>query len=313
MKLSILLQNHLYKKAEEYLFAPTILQKILGILLLPITLIYCFIVTTKRVLAKPEDMGTVVVSIGNLILGGSGKTPFIVEICRYTDNSAVVLRGYKRDSKGLFVVSLDGKILEDIDISGDEAMLFAQSIKNSTIIVSEDRKKGINKAKELGKSIIFLDDGFSKFNIKKIDILLKPKKEPTNSFCLFSGGYKEPKKLYHKADFVLQDGVDFKRVIKLPKIDKNSILITAISKPDRLKEYISGDLKYIFFPDHYQYKKDEIESILERYSKKNIITTSKDYVKLKDFGFDIRVIDMRIDIKEDIKKSILSTIFQNTK
>jgi tetraacyldisaccharide 4'-kinase len=307
VKLTVKLQNYIYKKAEEYLFFPTIPQLLIALSLLPMTLLYCAIVTTKRFISKEEKMGIDVVSIGNLILGGSGKTPFVIELCKNIENSAVVLRGYKRKSKGVVVISLDGKVLEDINISGDEAMLFTQSIKNSTVIVSEDRKKGIKKAKELGKKIVFLDDGFSKFNIKKIDILLKPAIEPTNIFCLPSGGYKEPKRLYKKAHFVLQDDVDFKRVVTLPDIDKDSILITAISKPKRVKKYI-GDIEHIFFPDHYRYKKDEIAHILKEHNKTNIITTSKDYVKLKDFGFDVRVLNMSIEIKESIKKDILKKI-----
>jgi tetraacyldisaccharide 4'-kinase len=72
-------------------------------------------------------------------------------------------------------------------------MLLANSLKNATVIVSEDRVKAILKAKELGCKIIFLDDGFSKYQIAKFNILLKPKDEPTNNFCIPSGGYREPK------------------------------------------------------------------------------------------------------------------------
>ncbi len=90
-------------------------------------------------------------------------------------------------------------------------------MKNATVIVSEDRVLGIKKAKELGSKVIFLDDGFSKYNIKKFDILLKPKDEPTNNFCIPSGAYREPKSFYKKANLVLKEGIDFKREVEIKK------------------------------------------------------------------------------------------------
>ena len=305
LKINII--NYLYKKAEEYLFFPTFFQKIVSILLLPLTAIYCFIGYIKRIISIKEDFGIDIISVGNLILGGSGKTPFIIELCRHTSNHAIILRGYKRKSRGTLLISLDGEILENLSNSGDEAMLFATSVQKSTVIVSNNRKEGIKMAINLGKTLVFLDDGFNKFNIKKIDILLKSKKEPTNIFCLPSGGYKENILLYDKADFVLKEGIEFKRESKLPEINKDSILITAISKPKRLLEYIPK-IEYVFFPDHYEFLHSEISNILKQYKKKNIITTSKDYVKLQSFDFDIRVIDMKIVIDDDIINSIKQSL-----
>ena len=159
------------------------------------------------------EFGVPVISIGNLIVGGSGKTPFAIYLAKNRDNVCVILRGYGRVSKGLHVVSKHGRILENVEISGDEAMLLAQALPRATVIVSIDRAEAIKKAKEMGCKLIILDDGFSKVNIKKFDILLRPKKEPENVFCLPSGGYREPKMMYSVANMVLKEGIDFQRFV----------------------------------------------------------------------------------------------------
>ena len=71
---------------------------------------------------KKIDFGIPVISIGNLIVGGSGKTPFVIELTKDRENIAIVLRGYGRASKGLYIISDKGNILENVSISGDEAM-----------------------------------------------------------------------------------------------------------------------------------------------------------------------------------------------
>ena len=263
-------------------------------------------------MAKPIDFGIPVISVGNIIVGGSGKTPVTIKLASKYENVCIILRGYGRASKGLQIVSLNGKIQVDVKISGDEAMLLAKSLVKATIIVSEDRIKAILKAKELGCKIIFLDDGFSKYQISKFNILLRPKDEPTNIFCLPSGGYREPKGFYAQADIELLEGVDFKRVINIKKDGKISelptktILITAISKPKRLLEYLPKDIKMISFPDHYSFTKEDISKIQEENKDFAIITTGKDFVKLKEFNIkNLYLMDLEIEIAENVDFTLM--------
>ena len=107
--------------------------------------------------------------VGNLSVGGSGKTPLVTALAQKYEESAVILRGYGRHSKGLYVVKDFNNILCDVDVSGDEAMIYAQKLAKSIVIVSEDRKIAILQAKEMGAKIIFLDDAYSKHNVKKLD------------------------------------------------------------------------------------------------------------------------------------------------
>lgn len=270
------------------------------------------IILIKRAMAKPIDFGIPVISVGNIIVGGSGKTPVTIKLASKYENVCIILRGYGRASKGLQIVSLNGKIQVDVKISGDEAMLLAKSLVKATIIVSEDRIKAILKAKELGCKIIFLDDGFSKYQISKFNILLRPKDEPTNIFCLPSGGYREPKGFYAQADIELLEGTDFKRVINIKKDGKISelptktILITAISKPKRLLEYLPKDIKMISFPDHYSFTKEDISKIQEENKDFAIITTGKDFVKLKEFNIkNLYLMNLEIEIAENVDFTLM--------
>jgi len=302
------LKKKLFLWVEDYLFFPNLFQQIISLLLLPLTLIYMLIIAFKRASAKPIDFGMPVISIGNIIVGGSGKTPLTIHLAKKFENACVILRGYGRESKGLFVVSKNGMILEDIKTSGDEAMLLANSLPNATIIVSEDRKEAILKAKELGCKIVFLDDGFSKYDIHKFDILIRPKDEPSNVFCLPSGGYREPKMAYSFAQLELQEGKDFIRVVSfsldgeyIDILPSKLLLLTAISKPKRLLDFLPSHTKMEAFEDHHIFTKEEIEAIKDKYKDYSIITTSKDLVKLESFNIEnIYLMDLSLQVISEL-------------
>jgi len=271
------------------------------------------IIAFKRAKSTPIDFKIPIISIGNIIVGGSGKTPLTIKLAKNYKDVAVILRGYGRKSKGLFVVSKKGKIITDTNTSGDEAMLLAKSLPNATIIVSEDRKKAILKAKELNCKLIFLDDGFSKYDINKFDILIRPKDEPTNLLCLPSGGYREPKMAYSLANLELQEGIDFKRVVTIYKDNKiinklpsKLILLTAISKPKRVLEFLPENTKMIAFEDHHNFTDNEINDIKLNYKDYSFISTEKDFVKLQNFNFD-DIYLAKLDL-EFINKDKLSSL-----
>ncbi len=306
---------------EDYLFFPNSFQKIISFLLLPFTFIYLLIILLKRVTTSKTNFGIPIVSIGNIVVGGSGKTPVTIALAKKYDNACVILRGYGRSSKGLFVVSHKGAIKVDVKTSGDEAMVLALSLKNATVIVSENRVKAIEKAKEIGSKIIFLDDGFSKYNIDKFDILLRAKKEPTNNFCLPSGAYREPKGFYSLCDLELKDGRDFKRVVAIKDLNgkeatlpEKTILLTAISKPKRLLEFVPNFVELLAYEDHHNFTKDEINEILKKYQNYSILTTFKDYVKLKEFNIkNIYLMDLDIEFDKNLDLSNLENYIDTYK
>ena len=306
------MKQYLVKWVEEYLFFPTPFQTLIGILLLPFTVIYCIVTAYNRISKKPIEFGIPVISIGNLLVGGTGKTPITIYLAKKYKKSAVILRGYGRESKGLLVVSDGKKILENIKTAGDEAILLANSLPNTIIIVSEDRRYGILKARELGCEIAFLDDGYRHHDIKKFDILIRPKKEPTNIFCLPTGGYRDTKMMYSFADLVLKEEQDFHRKIsfskdnkKVEELPENLVLLTAISKADRLFEYLPKNTPSVIFEDHHQFTKSDIEAVYKKYPDASIITTGKDLVKLKQFNLkDIYLMGLDIDILPEVIEAI---------
>ena len=293
---------------EAYLFYPTSLfQRLLSYLLLPLSAIYCAIVLSKRFFGKKRKFFFTIpiVSIGNLTVGGNGKTPFCIALAKNRPNVAIVLRGYGRKSHGLILVSDNGQIMCDAMASGDEAMLYAKSLPESTVIVSEDRVEAIRFAKKRGAQIVFLDDGFSKSFIHKVDILLKPSPEPKNSFCLPSGPYREPRFLYKYADLVISEGNDFVRHVEVVNASERMLLVTAISKPSRLDAYLPENvIGKITFEDHYMYNEKELEALLLEHNATTILTTQKDAVKMATFDIPLSILKLEVKISPEILTKI---------
>lgn len=291
------MKEQLYFWVERYLFSPNFFQKLISYLLLPLSWLYCFIVYSKRKFATPINYGVPIISIGNLIVGGSGKTPFTIALASQLDHVAIVLRGYKREGSGLSVVSQYGVIMSMVAKSGDEAMLMAKMLPQATVIVGENRVEGILKAKSLGAKIVILDDGFSKSGIKKLDILLKPALPMPNNFCLPSGPYRESSSLYKKVDLVAVEDRDFHRVVEIKNPTHRMVLVTAISKPQRLDKYLPSFIEKVYYPDHYHYSGSELESILRKYSADSILTTQKDAVKMENFRIDLSILELNLTIE----------------
>ncbi len=286
---------------EEYLYNPNLSQKILSFLLLPISWIYCFGMWIRFKTKTQEDFDIDIISIGNLSVGGSGKTPLVTALSLKYENVAIILRGYGRNSKGLYLVS-DGKnILQDVDISGDEAMIYATKVPHAKVIVSEDRKKAIQKAKELGVDIIFMDDAYSKHDIKKLDLLIDVQTQ--NNRCLPSGAFRE--RLWHDKEVViLKEGIDFKRKTSLKdRCDKMS-LTTAIARPQRLDKYLPDVVSKNYFQDHHNFTKSEVQDILTRDGSDSALVTYKDYVKLKKFDLALSLLDLEVEVDNKIFKTI---------
>lgn len=288
-------------------------QRLLSYLLLPLSAIYCTIVMYKRFIApkKPFTSKIPIISIGNLTVGGNGKTPLCITLAKEYQNVAIILRGYGRGSHGLVLVSQEGQIKCDARASGDEAMLFAKSLPHATVIVSEDRIEAITYAKTLGIRLIFLDDGFSKSHIAKFDILVKPNPEPNNPFCLPSGPYREPKFLYKKANLVVEEGVDFDRYVTVLNPTERMLLVTAISKPSRLDKYLPPNvIGKVTFRDHYIYREDELLELLHSHNATSILTTQKDAVKMSNFYIPLSILELEVKVSQNIKDHIKSFLAQ---
>ena len=348
---------------ERNLYDPSPAWLALGVILAPLSMLYTFIVCIKRLFAKPQSFKIPIISVGNLTLGGSGKTPLVRALFKEFNprlKTCIILRGYGRKSRGLLEVALGGRILCDVRQSGDEAMEYALFLRGANVIVSEDRAAGILRAQTLGFELVILDDGFSKFNISKFDILLRPQSAPKLPFCLPFAAYRYPPFFYKFADFIpapsdiaqsfkivsaadLQEGLNGTDEIsnladEISDLNLNraadkisdlnpaankilnskeasfersrTILISAIAKPWRLQEFLPLAKAHAFFPDHYDFKKEQILELLRREDAEHILCTAKDYVKLRDLGVGISVILLNLKLSENFIRKIQNYINQ---
>ena len=276
------------------LFYPKPYHYIFIILLSPLSLLYGTLMLIRRLLTPQKSFNIPIISVGNLVVGGVGKTPFTIALAKKYRDVTIISRGYGRESRGLIEVSRNGEILTSVNKSGDEAMLMAQSLPNASVIVCEDRVKAIEFAKN--SKLIILDDGFNRVNIKKFDILLEPK-EINNYFVLPSGGFREFAFTSVFADIVLKEEIDFKRKVTYENLTEKMILLTAISKPQRLDKYLpKGVISKTYLPDHSYFDLDFIKSELKKHNATSILTTTKDMVKMKDFDINISLIVLDVEI-----------------
>lgn len=295
---------------ERYLFAPRGFDYLISLFLLPLSLLYTLLLFMRFIMTKPKDLGIAIISVGNLVIGGSGKTPVTIALALQYDKVAVVLRGFGRESQGTIVVSQSGNILVDVKISGDEAMLLAKSLPKATVIVASDRVEGIQKAKSLGCEIVFLDDGYSKHFIKKLDLILEAQTKPYLPLCIPSGPYRE-KLWWGKKAHVFVEGVDFKRKVEVSNPTKDMLLVTAISKPWRLDPYLPEVIGKKTFIDHYAFSKEELELLIKMSKASSILTTQKDAVKMEHFGLELSILELSLDISDTMSQLINQYIKTN--
>jgi tetraacyldisaccharide 4'-kinase len=144
------------------------LISLLKILLSPLAFIYGSVIGIRNFLFdknifRQKKVGAKVISVGNLTVGGSGKTPAVISLINLLKNEnkiGVLSRGYGRKSSGYLLVRDDNKILQSVDSSGDEIYLVADECKIPAA-VSEKRFEGATKfLKDVDLDIIILDDAY---------------------------------------------------------------------------------------------------------------------------------------------------------
>jgi len=147
------------------------------------------------------------VSVGNLSMGGTGKTPTVVELAKFFLQKgfkvSILLRGYKRKTKGPKLVSDGKKIFLNVFEAGDEAYLYAKLLKGVPIAVAEKRCLGWELLQPFKPDILLLDDAFQHLSIERdFDIVLLTPKDLKERVFPF-GRLREPISSLKRADFCL--------------------------------------------------------------------------------------------------------------
>jgi tetraacyldisaccharide 4'-kinase len=161
----------------------------------------------KRRLDRP------VVSVGNLVVGGSGKTPVVAALARLLlasgQRPAVLSRGYarRRSADGVIVVSDGTRVLESAERSGDEPLMLARQLPGVPVLVSPDRfLAGRLAERRLGATVLLLDDGFQHIRLQRTVDLLLVDPADLHEQVLPSGRLREPLEAASSADAVLVTG-----------------------------------------------------------------------------------------------------------
>jgi tetraacyldisaccharide 4'-kinase len=299
-------------------------------------------------LLKAQTAPVPVISVGNLLMGGSGKTPFVITLAQMFEGSglkpAVVSRGYRGTNREEFLVvgnGAGGPPLVGPTVCGDEPFLISERLPNTPVLVGRKRLRAARGACELfGCNVIILDDGFQHLPLKRdADIVLVNGAEDA-MFPL--GRLREPVSALARANIVVLVGIDsipitlsrYARAeaifrckvvpVGLVKADGTLLdtasyagtrvtLVSGIANPERFAKMIQimgcSVQEHLIFRDHHYFDEREICDILKRAGGAPVIVTEKDWVKLPDwFKNRPEVMALRIAMALDEPDHFLSCL-----
>jgi tetraacyldisaccharide 4'-kinase len=294
-------------------------NSILSIILMPITVIIIFITYLKRKITYTSSFRIPVICIGNIYIGGTGKTPLSIliakELSSKSKNPSIIRKFYKNhiDEHNLIKAHYD------------------------KLILSSNRFDGITEAEKKKFDSVILDDGFQDCSVKKnLNIICFNQNQLIgNGLVIPSGPLRENLSSLKEAHIVVINGkkiVEFEE--KILKINNNLKIYYSEYKPTNIDEFKNKELlaiagignphnffnllsnnnlnvkKKFIFPDHYKFKKSEFTNIIEEAEKNNykIIMTEKDYYKIKNFNFkEINYLKLKLEVKnlDDLLERIL--------
>lgn len=159
---------------------------------------------------RRRRLGRPVISVGNLRVGGSGKTPVVACLARLLaargETPAILSRGYAREnaSDGVTVVSDGRRVLATLDRAGDEPLMLARALPGIPVVVGNDRYvSGRLAERQLGATVHLLDDGFQHLALARdVDLVLASEAD-LDDRLLPAGRLREPLRAASSADALL--------------------------------------------------------------------------------------------------------------
>ena len=156
-----------------------------------------------------------VISVGNLTVGGSGKTPIVAALARLLqsrgERPAILSRGYAREQSpdGVVVVSDGQRVIAPLESSGDEPLMLAHDLAGVPVLVCTERAlAGHLAARAFGSTVLLLDDGFQHVQLARDVDLLVVSPDDLDDRVLPAGRLREPLDAAVRADAVLVHGTD---------------------------------------------------------------------------------------------------------
>ena len=260
-----------------------------------------------------------IIAVGNLSVGGTGKTPQIEYLIRLLSEKykvAVLSRGYKRSTEG-FILADDKATASSI---GDEPFQFYSKFPNIQVAVDANRKNGIEKLVQLQDKpdVILLDDAFQHRKVKAGFYILLTAYDDLfcDDYILPFGNLREPSSGKKRADMIIvtkcpKDLSELaqQKIAKKLKVkqsvyfttieyddyvfgndtqllvsdiqSESKLLVAGIAKPKLFFDFLKNETdETLVFPDHHHFSKQDCEQILAKANGRKISTTEKDFVRL---------------------------------
>ena len=297
-------------------------------LLFPFAILYGVITSIRNFLfdisvLKSYSFNLPIIAVGNLSVGGTGKTPQIEYLIRLLSEKykiATLSRGYKRQSEGFILAQANS----NARLLGDEPFQFFEKFPSIQVAVDADRKNGIEQLLSLPEKpeVILLDDAFQHRKVKAgFYILLTSYGDLYSDDCMLpTGNLRETRSGAKRADLIvvtkcpfdlsLDKQNDIRKRLKLSvnqqlyftfiaydtfvygekqKVNINEIqstvkvLVAGIAKPEPFFTYLKNTNDVcLSFPDHHNFTEKDILEITKTAQNNIIITTEKDYMRLKE-------------------------------
>jgi tetraacyldisaccharide 4'-kinase len=300
-------------------------------ILFPFAILYGLITSIRNFLfdkgiLKSYSFDVPVIAVGNLSVGGTGKTPQIEYLIRLLSPKykvATLSRGYKRQSEGFVLADSNSNVA----ILGDEPFQFYSKFSNIQVAVDTDRKNGIEQLLSLPEKpeVILLDDAYQHRKVKAgFYILLTSYGDLySGDFMLPTGNLRESRSGAKRANVIivtkcpatlsLDEQNDIKRfllrrndkgdnqelyfsyidyddsiysedkILKVSEIKNvDKLLLAGIAKPEPFFGYLQDEkVECLTYPDHHHFTEKDLLEIKNKSQNKIIITTEKDFVRLK--------------------------------
>ncbi|MBX9786039.1 MAG: tetraacyldisaccharide 4'-kinase [Alphaproteobacteria bacterium] len=301
--------------------APQFWYKTPGILstfLAPLGWIYSNVASHIRLLKKNQKFPIPIISVGNIVCGGAGKTPVAISLAKLLQSKGFtvhfVTRGYKGSKIGPLQVNPTKQIPQEV---GDEALLLAQQ---APTWVAKKRGNGIEKAIENGAELVILDDGHQTSGfVKDLSLVVVDSMQGFgNGYPLPAGPLREDlKEGLRRADGFIYIGKKtplplepcFKATLELKPLTlskKRVVAFCGIGFPQKFYRSVK-DMNFNLvamesFPDHYVYEEADLLR-LEKLAQSHdavLITTRKDWIKIAPYWQErLHVLDMSIQFQDE--------------
>jgi tetraacyldisaccharide 4'-kinase len=302
---------------------------VLWLSLWPLSLVFGAVVRLRRTayavgLGRPARAAIPVVSVGNLTVGGTGKTPFALWLAEQLQargwRPAIVLRGYRGSEAGPLLVGRDGEVVATVSAAGDEAVMLAKRF-SGVVVTARARAAGVALAAAEGCDIAVLDDGFQHLALgRDCDVVLV---SPERGSVLPAGPRREPRAALRHAHVVVAVDKGEAEEAALPsglaapvfrarfvsealvesergrwRAHPMSLLagrrvatVCAIGNPEAFQREVrswEAEVHEVFaLDDHHVYTVEDWRLIANRTRQLDLVlTTEKDLVKLEQFPFE---------------------------